>query len=259
MITIQPGSTMLQGSTLGGGAHAANGCASDAPDQVYALTMGASGFLTASLARMGTSFDSVLWISKACSDQASVDALLCNDSQDPNGVEVLDGGEVVSLKVAAGETYYLVVDGKTAADAGDYQLVVDLASGRSCQDPVPIPLAHGTPQRILGSNANQPMNTQGSCGGVPGGDVVYKISTDAPGTLTVATSSLDYNAVLYARSSCGNGGSELDCSNSGGPGVDEQISVDLGNTTTGVTVYVDGSQIGGGPATGSYALVLTPP
>jgi cysteine-rich repeat protein len=257
-ISLPLGSTSVTGTTGGGGAHTA-GCASAGPDIVYLVEVQADGFLTASLTRAATTFDSVLYIAKSCTDAAPNAALLCADSRDPSGQATLTGGEVVSVRVKAGDLYYVFVDGPTAGDMGSYQLVIDLARGLDCSDPVPIPLDPGTPMTLLGSTTNIPPGMAGTCGGTAGGQVVYKVTRPDSAPIQISTSATytDYNSVLYARSSCGDMNSELACSNQGNLA---QESIDLPNVTGGVPVYVwiDGSTVNGGAASGNFGLVLTP-
>jgi cysteine-rich repeat protein len=259
-VSLGNGTTTRTGTTVGGGAHAGAGCSGDAgADVIYAVTVTASGFLTASLKRGPTDFDSVLYVSNACSDMSAVNDLLCADSYDPTNNQPLDGGEVVSLRVQQGQTVYVFVDGFAMADAGNYQLTLDLSDGRTCTDPVPIPLESGAAMTVRGSNNNTFLTTQGSCGGAPGGHVVYAIARSTDGPLTVDTdpSYTNYNSVLYSRSTCTNGGTEIDCSNQNANAME---SIGPSNLTTGtpIFVYVDGSQAGGGNAFGNYGLTLTP-
>jgi hypothetical protein len=111
---------------------------------------------------------------------------------------------------------------------------------------------------LLGNNNNTFPTTQGSCGGQPGGQIVYRITRPDNGSIGVATDSnaTNYNAALYARSTCNNGMTELACSNQAANAAE---SINLTATAaTPVFVFVDGSQTGGGNAFGNYGLTLTP-
>lgn len=253
-VNVATGSQTLLGTTLGGGNHSGTGCSGfAAPDRVYALTIQNSGFLTVSLSRPQTDYDSVLYITTACSDAAANTSLLCADSYDVTNGTALDGGEVVSLRVQQGQKYFVFVDGFAQADTGNYRMVVDLSAG-NCNDPVPIPLEPGADMRLLGSNNNTFPTTQGSCGGMPGGEIVYQVtrSDSAPVTVTTDTAVTNFNAALYARSSCQSG--ELACSNQGGTG---QETITVNGVTAGVPffMFVDGSS---GTSFGNYALTLSP-
>jgi cysteine-rich repeat protein len=259
-ISVGPGTMMVSGSTVGGGQHTGANCAgSDGPDRIFAVTATANGFLTASLPRGSTSYDSLLYVSDGCTDSNDNDDFLCADSYDPQNMSVLNGGEVLSFRVTAGQTFYLFVDGVFSGDKGGFQLVLNLASGTDCNDPVPIPLVPGTPMTVLGSNTGIMPGTQGSCGGGPGGQVVYRITHANNGPITVDTdqNATDYNAVLYARTSCASGNSEVACENQPGT-AQESMGIPNVQTNVPVFVWVDGSQTGGGSAFGNYGLVLTP-
>jgi cysteine-rich repeat protein len=247
---------VLSGSTAGGGDHTGSTCTgSAAPDRVYAITVQSAGFLTVSLTRAQTNFDSVLYIGQGCAEGNPSTSLLCADSYDVVNNQPLNGGEVSSLRVAQGQKYFVFVDGFAAGDSGNYQLVVDLSTGTDCNDPVPIPLEPGAPMSLLGNNNNTFPTTAGSCGGTPGGQIVYRITRPDNGPIGVVTdtSATNYNSVLYARSTCNNGMTELACSNQAGTA---QESIDLAATGgTPAFVFVDGST---GSPSGNYGLTLTP-
>ena len=260
-VSVGLGTQDVMGTTANGGSHTAQACTAAAKDRVYAVTATANGFLTANLVRSQTSFDSVLYIGTACTDANANTTLLCNDSRDPQNQTVLKGGEVVSIRVQQNQTYYLFVDGFNATDSGTYQLHLDLSSGLDCNDPVPIPLEAGTAMGVRGSTTNISAfpNVQGTCGGQPGGQVVYAVTRAVSGPLGVdtVTANTNYNAVLYARSTCSQTGTELDCSNNDGTAAE---SMSIGNVNAGVAtyVYVDGSIAGGSTPSGNYGLKLTP-
>lgn len=260
-VSVGLGGQNVMGTTVGGGAHTAAGCTSNASDRVYAVTATAAGFLTANLVRGQTSFDSVLYLTAACSDNAASQDVLCNDSYDPQNQATLNGGEVVSVRVQKNQTYFLIVDGRDAGDAGTYTLHLDLSLGTDCGDPVPIPLEAGTGMTVLGSTTGIGAfpTVQGSCGGSPGGQVIYAVTRAANGPIDAdtVTGSTNYNSVLYARPTCNSGFNEIACSNNGGNALE---SITIGNASGGtpVFVYVDGSQTGGGNAAGAYGITFTP-
>jgi cysteine-rich repeat protein len=258
-VTIGLGAQDVSGSTVNGGFHTASTCTSDAPDRVYAVTVTANGFLTANLVRAQTTFNSVLYTGTGCSDANANPTILCNDSYDPQFQSNLNGGEVVSIRVQANQIVYLFVDGFSAGDKGNYQIHFDLSSGTDCNDPVPIPLEVGTPMEVRGSSTNLLPTLQGSCGGAPGGQVVYAVTRAVSGPLATDTVAAytNYNSVLYARSTCADTLTELACSNNGGTAAE---SISIANVSGGMATYVfvDGSQTGGGNASGNYGLTFTP-
>jgi len=255
-VALALGTKTFTGTTVGGGLHAA-ACASAAPDRVYAVTAASTGFVTASLTRAGTSFASVLYARTACDDLAT--GILCADNKDPAGVTPLFGGEALSFPVAAGQTVFVFVDGAAAGDAGNYELVLDLSAGTTCGDPIPVRIENGTPTTLVGLTTNKTASTQGGqCPQFPAGtaadDVVYDLTFAKAGSSTVAldAAGTSYNSVLYLRTECGNGFSQIACENAAGNG-GESITT---NVTAGqhILAWVDGSQ----GAEGSYTLVITP-
>jgi cysteine-rich repeat protein len=260
-IHLSPGQHAASASTtIGGGSHSSSTCASAGRDIVYAVTVaGADGFLTATLPRPLAAFDSVLYAAKTCDDAAPVIALTCNDSKPTSGNTPLFGGEVISFPVTDGDTWFIYVDAGAAGDGGSYEVDIRFDENGTCTFPIPIPLAPGSPMTLLGTTNNSGNNTQGSCGGGPGNEVVYAITTPVTAGLKIATQNVDYNTVLYARSTCNSGMSELACSNFAGNGGNESITIPMATASTSLSLYVDGSQIPTGPANGDYQLVLTPP
>lgn len=253
------GTLTFTGTTVGAGAHSPSGCpfnGGDGPDRVYAITPQASGFLTATLPRMNATFDSVLWFATSCG-ATQINATNCNDAFDDANNQAINGGEVVSLRVQAGTTYYLFVDTYSGMSAGGtYQLLVNLSAG-TCADPVPVALEPGVPMTLRGSNINLMPLDQGSCGGNPGGEVTYRVTPNFTDGMTIATNTnnglTNYNAVLYARETCNAMVPELACSNQGGTSA-ESINVDA-TSGTPFFVKIDGSQ---SSAFGNYAIVMDP-
>lgn len=256
-VALNPGTITLTGSTTGGGSHEGD-CTSGGPDRVYAVVPAMSGYLTVRMPRSGTTFDSVLYASTGCSDAQEINDILCVDSYDGVNNQSLNGGEVISFRVQAGNTYYVFADGWTAAANGSYTITMDLSGGRACDDPIPIVLDPGTPMTVLGSNAGNLPNVVGSCGGNPGDEVVYAISRSSVGTVDVATDPAftNYNSVLYARTTCNSGATEVDCSNNGGTAMESITVPNVG--TTPVYVWVDGSAVDMTSASGNFGLTLTP-
>lgn len=254
-VALDLGTQTFTGTTVGGGAFSGT-CASAGPSRVYAVTPSAEGFLTASLTRSGTAYPSVLYARTDCANAGT--QLLCADSKDPAGAVQLNGGEVISFPVSAGQVIYVFVDGAAANDAGDYELSLDLSAGSTCNDPVPIRLEKGSPMTLLGFVNGKTQSTGGSCGGGAQGfgasDVVYNVNFVGTGTVSagIDAAGTNYNSVLYARNTCNDGFSQIACDNPAGNG-GESISFDP-NGDSSISVWVDGSQ----GAEGYYALVLTP-
>jgi cysteine-rich repeat protein len=260
-VALALGTQVLNGTTVGGGAHTGTVCqGSDGPDRIFAVTALADGFLTASLGRGPTNYDSVLYASASCSDANPNTSILCADSYDvPNNLP-LDGGEVLSFKVTIGQQVYLFVDGYGADDFGNFQLTLDLSTGVDCNDPVPIPLEPGAPMRMLGTTVGAGSTAAGSCSGSSGNnpDVVYRVTRSSNGTLGVtAPGNLsNYNVVLYSRSTCGSGNSQIACANNGGNSATETLAPTNVSAGVPIFIWVDGSSNGTG--SGTYGLTMTP-
>jgi hypothetical protein len=123
------------------------------PERVYAVTYnGAAGtkaFLTASLRRLNTNFDTVLYAKKSC---CAGPTELCADSTDAAGTAF--GGEVLSMPVTAGDTWYIFVDGADPDDSGNYEIAFNLSYGWSCagdQFYIPIQIERGSPITLKGT------------------------------------------------------------------------------------------------------------
>jgi cysteine-rich repeat protein len=258
-VALALGTQTLTGTTAGGGASSGT-CASAGPGRIYAVTPAAAGFLTASLLRATTTYQSVLFARTDCNNAGT--QLLCADSKDPNGAVQLFGGEVISFPVSANQVIYVFVDGEAAGDAGAYGLELDLSEGSTCNDPVPIRIEKGTPMRLLGFTNGQTPSGGGSCGGgFPGigpSDVVYNVNFaggGAPVSAALDASATNYNSVLYARYECNDGMTQLMCDNAAGNG-GESITFNPNNDPS-TFVWVDGVA-GLVSQEGYYALVLTP-
>lgn len=255
-IALAYGTIKLNDDTSGGGKHSA-GCASGGTDRVYAVTVAGDGFLSAWLPRGQAGFDSVLWVSATCDDAAPVKEILCNDSKDPFNVLTLNGGEVISIPVKSGQTFYVYVDSAANA-AGKYQIQLDLSIGDDCTDPIPIPIEAGTPMTLLGTTSNANKTTNGSCGGLTGPDVVYQVTRTSPGPLTfyVDPKLTSYNSVLYDRTVCDNLQTQQNCSYTANSNGGEQINEQFPQSPT--FVWVDGTTQNFGTPQGDYGLVITP-
>lgn len=185
------------------------GCtASSGPEHVYVFDAEQTGYLTASLPATATTFNSVLYARRtSCSNPDGV--VLCHD-------QAALGGELLSFPVAAGERIYLFVDGRTPEDLGAYHLTVSFFPGTSCAGPVPVVLgtAIGTSATVLGMNKAGPDNDAkcGACATNPcageGRQTMYSIKAPLAKEIEVKLDA-KFDAVLYARTDCENGMSQL--------------------------------------------------
>ena len=261
-VALGLGTQQLSGDTSAGSTTFTTpsaGCAAGAAgrSRVYAVTVGANGFLTAWLDRAGTGFDSVLYARTSCADAAS--SVLCADNSAPLSPTPNDGGEVVSFPVSSGDVIYLVVDSVSLAEQGAYSLGIDLSAGTNCSDPIPLPVWSGSPQTVLGFTNGQTQSTSGSCGGGGMGsgasDVVYRIErftdTITNMDLELPVALADFDSIMYARFDCGS--NEIDCDDSVSPTGGEQLALAFVSNDIRY-LWVDGFN----GQEGSYGLTVTP-
>ena len=246
-VALNAGTTILTGSTTGGGQHQNNDCQGEenSPDRIVAVTPAQDGYITASLTRPTTDFDAILYALNDCNDATS--NIWCTDNYVGND-PTLTGGEALSFRATGGVTYFVVVDGYNG-DQGNYELVLDL-SGGTCADPVPFPVWTGQRMSALGTTVGAAGNTGTfMCGGNASGEVVYEIQPKFTGSMQVRlpTGDVNYDSVLSVRTDCNNVGTQVQCEHDG----NGQESFDV-PVTDGTNIYtlVDG-WFG---ATGEYRL-----
>lgn len=248
-VPLALGTTVLSGTTAGASLEspeAAFGC-TDAlgPEVVFKVVPASAGYLTAWLPRAQTAFDSVLYARPSCDPNGQI---ACHDNFGGND----QGGDVISFPVAAGAPVFVFVDGFQAADAGDFQLSLDLSSGDACGDPVPIVVEGQADITLLGDTsilAND-VASNFQCGGAGGGaDAVYAVSVAQGGAYTFDVSP-GFNSVLHARTTCASPDTQLTCSNPGGNAA--SMTIDL-NGNGSAFVFMDGTSNQAGP----YQLVLS--
>jgi len=235
------------------------------PERIYAVRIGKDGYLTATLPRAATTFDSVLYARKSCCAKADPSAR-CNDSRKASSDHSFHGGEVLSFRVAKGDVWYLFVDGSDD-ERGAFTLDLDLSPGVACagQGYVPIAIEPGTPMTLSGNTMALGNQGQNRCflnhpqGAGPLGEIVYELR--APKEVTAFDLALNgtFDAALYARSDCvdSNAGSpgEIVCKNeNNGPG--GEFITNLANSGGPIYVFVDTGAL---PAESfEYTLIVTP-
>jgi hypothetical protein len=257
------GPVTVTGSTVGGGEGATvitPSCDSAAgPERVYAVTVKASGFLTARLAAAGTSFDSVLYAATACEGKAPSGEIDCANRKSSEGV-MYTGGEILSFPVSAAETRFIAVDGVRAEDAGDYELVLELSDGGDCSSFIPIVIEPGTPMMMRGDNLGK-KDSAACSGGNVGEDVVYAIRGPREGGFFMEVTPMGFDVSVFLQTACGEPMSQLTCSDSGSIDEPETIEIDDSSVSADkdVFVWIDGfatsqNDVLGGP----YRILLTP-
>ena len=217
---------------------AAGAGSSTARDVVYALTPPATGLL--SLKVTPIFWDAILSIRTSCSGGAEVCA-------DAFGVSSIDTHDFVAQ---GGQTYYLIVDGKSAAGAGAYTLEASL---------VPFPEADGCPGKLLTASggtaqASDDLSTfyadfTSSCAPVTSAkDAVYRIVAPMTGTMNVALLPSGWDAAVYVDTTCAPQAPYLACNDSNPAGGGEYAAVPVTQGTT-YWVFVDSANAAGGTFT----------
>lgn len=185
----------------------------------------------------------------------------------------------IGIPVSQGKRYYVIVDGQKATDKGPFSLAVKvqgptcgdgvLSAGEGCDDgnlvsgdgcsatctlePIAgVNACPGAPLVLSGmegprtgrvtiSTAQLGSSQSATCGG-SGKEGVFVVTPPISGTLSATLTGLDYSAVLYARSACGNPGSELACSADIPPAVTPAREISIANAIVGTPYYffVDG-------------------
>lgn len=243
----------VSGSTWGGEDVApstvCSGSVSGEDNHVVAVTTPSAGFVTARLVPEGTAFDSVLYVQSVCGEALTTE--VCSDFYQL-GVSGTESGEVVSYYSDVGETYYVVIDSFLAGQGGDYQLALTLSPG-GCMKPVKIELPDASgAAHVVGTTSAGKSNQQASCGGQQAKEVIYEV-TPANGLIFSAVEfepMTGFDTVLYAKSVCGNGTSDLACEDLEGDG-GEAVEVVSGAGQSRLII------VDGGPSqSGKFAMCI---
>ncbi|NUO53933.1 MAG: hypothetical protein HOV80_34240 [Polyangiaceae bacterium] len=212
-ISIGLGSLSVPGTTIGGlNLHVTEPTSgstcwnTDGPERVYAVTVQATGTLTAWLPTATTTFQSALFRASTCEAAGQSSCL------DNWGAPDERGGELVSFAVTGGETYYFIVDG-VAGDQGDYVLELDLSTGTDCSDPIPITIEGQGPIYLSSPILDFADHTSCESGENGGPEVVYEVTVTETDAYTFFMSS-GYGGlgkIAYVRSTCDVATTELAC------------------------------------------------
>jgi len=110
------------------------------PDVVYKYTPSANLTVTISLCGDGTFYDTKLYVyENTCPDPGNPFA--CNDDAGCDNPNTPYASELVGLEFVAGNTYYIVVDGYSSVDFGNYQIDVSGTSELSfCPETPNLPI-----------------------------------------------------------------------------------------------------------------------
>ncbi len=202
------------GNTTGisGGASSANEgtCGGhDAPEAVFKMVLDTKSDLF--VTTHGTGFNTVVYLRNGCCGAE----VACNDDADGRNTSVL------SQRGLLPGTYYVYVDGATAADAGPftvdiYAMPASANPGETCGIPLPI-AAGATPGNTCGFQDNYSPPIICSSGvGANGLDQVYYFVLDHNTPVTFSTcDSTCIDTVLYTRNVCSEPGSQTECDDDG--------------------------------------------
>ncbi|MEM6295686.1 MAG: proprotein convertase P-domain-containing protein [Myxococcota bacterium] len=206
-----------------------------APGVSFSYTAPEAGIYT--IDTSGSSFDTVLYAIDGCGGPE----IACSND---GGV---DATSRINVTLAAGEEVLFVVDGANA-EAGDFNVNIELDT---CPD---FDLTGDLPLTVMGNTEFEIDASSGSCGPGDSNDVAYTFTAPDAGTYVFDTNGSDFDTVLYYFEGETCGGTEVECDDDGGDGLDSQLIIALEADET-ITVVVDG-RFGG---FGNYILNVTSP
>ncbi len=261
----------------------ATGCTSSGRDAVFSIVAPMDGVLQASLPQ--AAFNATLYARTDCATTAS--QVVCANDNASNGLET------IAFPVVMGATYFIVVDTTTSSIApGPFLLDVKVVppgcgdgfvtGAEECDDAnatagdgcapdcgletlvgndqcpgYPVVLTGtGTDPRIGVITTDTTLlasNYVGTCGG-SSRDAVYAVSSDIDGNLVAKlTPAPGLDAVLHARSDCGNVGTQLACDDLATSGYTVSIPV---TANTPLYLFVDG--LNGELGVSTLSITVTP-
>ncbi|WP_437734842.1 MXAN_6577-like cysteine-rich protein [Sorangium sp. So ce1335] len=234
---IDLGSTVPQvvtGSTAEQPESVAPSCGfSNAPDVIYRFTAPDNGIYV--FDTFGSGFDTILQVlDRSCAGRS----LRCND--DAGGPQ-----SRVTVELAAGQTVFVVVDGRNTS-RGDYVLHVDWVAG-TCS--TPIDLGSELPLTRTGSTAGLLNSVVPSCSAASTApEMVFTYTAPANGLYVIDTIGSSYDTVLHVHTR-GCSGPTRACNDDSGGSRGSQTTVRL---TAGqvITIVVDGY----GSSAGNFTL-----
>lgn len=232
--TLTSGTT-LTGQTLAVADDTTSGtcaAAGTTRDVFYTFTLAQRSVVNLTVANTGV--NTTVSLRSACGDPAS--EVACSEATSPG-----ESAQFVDLPAG---TYVVVVDGPAGGASGTFDLTYTatvVPDNNSCVAPAPI----ATGATVGGTLASATNEYGGSCGGGSGGDVVFEFTLATPQRVraTLTRTSGTFDAVLYLRSACGSGGSEVagGCSNAS-TGATEVLDID---TVPAGTYYLIVDSAGG--------------
>jgi hypothetical protein len=201
---LQSGVTVT-GTTTGRPDHFHSTCAgsSQSPDRVYTLNVAERSRYRV---RQTSQHDGSLYIRSQCADPTS--ELQCNDDYSDTRHSLLRG-------ILDEGSYAVISDGFSSSNAGDYSLTADV-----------VPLSQVVNQEAAGCEGAEPL-TQGdlradtmssadnfapSCGGEGASDVVYSLTMESRGRLSIEVGRSEFEGVVAVYRGCGEEATEVACS-----------------------------------------------
>jgi hypothetical protein len=189
----------VSGTTTGRSNRERGSCGGgDAPEAIFkiALPVTSDVFITTH----GTRFNTVLYLRR---DNCCGEEVACNDDQDGRTTSV------IAQRGLEPGTYYIYVDGATAADVGAFSLDVYATpaaaeASEACGNPTRIP-SDGIDGDTCKSvdDYSPPAGCSSAVSGPNGRDQVFYFVLDAPGSVTFSTcDSTCIDTVLYLRDVC---------------------------------------------------------
>ncbi|MCT4581494.1 MAG: lamin tail domain-containing protein [Flavobacteriales bacterium] len=208
------------------------------PEAIHTITPTSNGTLTATLTRP-SGMDMEIAILSACDGNACLDKT------------VFDSGTTISATInnaVAGQQYYIVVDGDTQSDNGQYTVEVTCPQNTSGNCANPIPLTCGTP--FTGTTVDGQSNFDVySCASQQeeGKEKIHTITINQNSDLTATLSGMSVDLDIHILSSC----NENSCLARG------NVTATAQNLSAG-TYYIVVDGFGPAPAVeGAYTLEVT--
>ncbi|WP_437279539.1 MXAN_6577-like cysteine-rich protein [Sorangium sp. So ce375] len=215
---------------------------SNAPDMIYRFTAPADGLYIFNT--FGSTFDTVLQVlNESCSGMP----LGCNDNTDGQQSRV-------TLRLAAGQTVLVVVDGR-GTSSGDYVLQVDRFTGPgTCA--TAIDLGAGLPVTRTGTTRGQPDAVRPKCVSATSAsspETVFTYTAPVRGTYIINTVGSSFNTVLHVHTA-GCSGNEVKCNDDITGSRASRVELELAARQV-ITVVVDGVD----GASGDFTLNIARP
>ncbi len=206
-----------------------------APGTSFSFTAPEAGVYT--IDTLGSAFDTVLYTIDSCGGPD----LACNNDA---GV---DATSRLNVTLAENDEIFFVVDGANG-QSGDFD--VNIAFDE-CPD---FDLGQDLPITVVGNTLFETNASSGSCGPGASNDVAYTFTAPVAGTYIFDTNGSDFDTVLYYFAGAACAGTQIECDDDDGDGLDSLLFVPL-EADEQITMIVDG-RFGGG---GDYVLNVTLP